>query len=106
MTVEKAPFGIFSAETDFSCICGAGGEICKETLLRKASEPTAHVAGFGTRVGGLRPSDTSHGFIENLKPDPEGSGFLVAIVSLTAPARCAMIKAKFRVDEQRRASSI
>jgi len=28
-------------------------------LLRKAAEPTAHVAGLGTRVGGLRPSDTS-----------------------------------------------
>jgi len=34
-------------------------ETCKEALLRKASEPTAHVAGFGTIVRGQRPSDTS-----------------------------------------------
>ncbi len=31
----------------------------RKALLRKASEPTAQVAGLGTRVGGLRPSDTS-----------------------------------------------
>ncbi|MCI5955934.1 MAG: hypothetical protein MRZ54_03010, partial [Clostridiales bacterium] len=45
--VEKARCAIFSAETGFTCACGAAGEPCKETLLRKASEPTAHVAGFG-----------------------------------------------------------
>jgi len=65
-TVEKAHYAIFSDETGFSCTFGAAGETCKETLLRKASEPTAHVAGFGTRAGGLRPSDTSHGFIDKL----------------------------------------
>ena len=32
---------------------------CKETLLRKASDLTAHVAEVGLTVGGLRPSDTS-----------------------------------------------
>jgi len=57
--VEKARCAIFSAETGFSCTFGAAGETCKETLLRKASEPTAHVAGFGLKVGGLRPSDAS-----------------------------------------------
>jgi len=31
----------------------------RKALLRKAAEPTAHVAGFGTRVRGLRPSNTS-----------------------------------------------
>jgi len=39
----------------------------RKALLRKAAEPTAHVAGFGTRVRGLRPSDTSQGFIDKLK---------------------------------------
>ena len=39
---------------------------CKETLLRKASDLTAHVAEVGLAVGGLRPSDTSHGFIDSL----------------------------------------
>ena len=52
---RKARCAIFSAETDFSCTFGAVGETCKETVLRKASEPTAHVAGFGTRVEGLLP---------------------------------------------------
>ena len=42
-------------------------ETCKETLLRKASEPSAHVAGFGTRVGGLRPSDTTYGVYRQAK---------------------------------------
>jgi len=64
--VEKARCAIFSAETGFSCTFGAAGETRKETLLRKASEPTAHVAGFGLEVGGLWPSDTSHGFIDKL----------------------------------------
>jgi len=37
----------------------AAANTVRKSLLRKDSEPTAHVAGFGTRVGGLRPSDTS-----------------------------------------------
>ncbi|MBR5546725.1 MAG: hypothetical protein IKU70_07065, partial [Clostridia bacterium] len=31
----------------------------RKALLRKASEADAHVVSFGTRVGGLRPSDAS-----------------------------------------------
>ena len=42
---------------------GAARETCKETLLRKASEADAHVVSFGTRVGGLWPSDTSYGIV-------------------------------------------
>jgi len=75
-TVEKARCAIFSAETGFSCTFGADGETRKETLLRKASEPTAHVAGFGLEVGGLRPSDTSHRLINKQKKLPSGSFFL------------------------------
>ena len=55
---------IFSAETGFHCTKGAVVKTCKETLLRKATEPTAHVAGLGIRVGGLRPSDTSLKFVD------------------------------------------
>ena len=59
--VEKSsPAAIFSAETGFPCTLGAAGKTCKETLLRKASEADAHVVSFGTRVGGLRPSDTTY----------------------------------------------
>ena len=43
-------------------------ETCKETLLRKASEADAHVVSFGTKVRGLRPSDTSYGVIDKLMP--------------------------------------
>jgi len=57
---KSSPAAIFSAETVFPCAKGAAGENGKETLLRKASEADAHVVSFGTRVGGLRPSDTSH----------------------------------------------
>ena len=38
-----------------------GVKTCEETLLRKASDHTAHVAEVGLEVGGLRPSDTSYG---------------------------------------------
>jgi len=34
----------------------------RNPLLRKGSETTAHVAGFGLAIGGLRPSNTSMGF--------------------------------------------
>ena len=35
-------------------------------MLRKGSETTAHVAGFGLAIGGLRPSNTSLGFFDIL----------------------------------------
>ena len=54
-TVEKARYAIFSAETGFTCAYGAAGEPCKETLLRKASGPTAHVAGAGIQSEGCDP---------------------------------------------------
>ena len=54
---KSSPAAILSARTRFPCACGAAGETCKETLLRKASESTAHVAGFGIQLGGLRPSE-------------------------------------------------
>jgi len=63
-TVEKARCAFFSAEdlhrlpTRLKARRAANG--VRKALLRKASEPTAHVAGFGTRVEGLRPSDTTH----------------------------------------------
>jgi len=60
-TVEKAHYAIFSDETVFPCALGTAGEDCKEALRSKASGPTAHVAGAGMKVGGLRPSDTSRG---------------------------------------------
>ncbi|MBQ7867673.1 MAG: hypothetical protein IJ354_05955, partial [Clostridia bacterium] len=41
------------------CTFGAAVKTCKETLLRKASDLTAHVAEVGLTVRGLRPSDTS-----------------------------------------------
>ena len=76
---KKLAKAIFSAETGFSCTFGAAGETCKETLLRKASEPTAHVAGFGMKVGGLRPSDASQGLINKLTGACKGSCFLSMI---------------------------
>ena len=38
-------------------------------MLRKGSETTAHVAGFGLAIRGLRPSDTSKGFFDSLAAD-------------------------------------
>ncbi|MBE5800909.1 MAG: hypothetical protein E7319_01310 [Clostridiales bacterium] len=34
----------------------------RNPLLRNGSETTAHVAGFGLTIGGVRPSDTSKTF--------------------------------------------
>ena len=36
-------------------------------MLRKAAETDVHAAGFGTKIGGLRPSDASQGFFDTLK---------------------------------------
>ena len=40
---------------------GAAGETCRETLLRKASEPAAHVAGFGLYLEGFGPPNLPKG---------------------------------------------
>ena len=39
----------------------------RKALLRKAAETDVHAAGFGTKIGGLRPSDASQGFFDSLK---------------------------------------
>ena len=44
---KSPPAAAFSAKTRFPCACGAAGETCKETLLRKPSESTAHVSEAG-----------------------------------------------------------
>jgi len=89
-TVEKARCAIFSAEglhrlpTRLTARRAANG--VRKALLRKAAEPTAHVAGFGTRIRGLRPSDTSQGFIDKLNEHPAYAGcssFLVVGSFLT-----------------------
>src|SRR5699024_133488 len=40
---------------------GAAGETCSETLLRKISEPAAHVAGFGLHLEGFGPPSLPKG---------------------------------------------
>ncbi len=35
-------------------------------MLRKAAETDLHAAGFGMKIEGLRPSDTSQGFFDTL----------------------------------------
>ena len=46
---------------------GAAGETCRETLLRKASEPAAHVAGFGWQLEGFGPPNLPKGFFDGPK---------------------------------------
>ena len=43
-----------------------GGKQCKETLLRKASESAAHVAGFGLHLEGYGPPNLPEGFFDSL----------------------------------------
>ena len=44
-----------------------GGKQCKETLLRKASESAAHVAGFGLHLEGYGPPNLPKRFFDSLK---------------------------------------
>ena len=46
-----------------------GGKQCKETLLRKASESAAHVAGFGLHLEDYGPPNLPEGFFDSLRPD-------------------------------------
>ena len=60
---------IFSAGgiTRFSCAFGAAGETCKETLLRKASESTAHVSEAGRPLKAGNLSRVHAGFLLQIK---------------------------------------
>ena len=64
---KKLACGDFSDRTRFPCAFSAAGETRRETLLRKASESTAHVAGFGFHSEGCGPPNLSEGFFDSLK---------------------------------------
>ena len=42
--------------------------------MRKAAETDVHAEGFGTKIGGLRPSDASQGFFDRLSARPLTGG--------------------------------
>ncbi len=55
-SVEKARFAVFSAETENPCsLRSRPGFSAGKPCLRKASESTAHVAGFGIHLEGFGP---------------------------------------------------
>src|SRR5699024_7473588 len=58
--------------TRFPCAFSAAGETRRETLLRKAPESTAHVAGFGVHSEGCGPPNLPEGFVDSLT-GPRGS---------------------------------
>ena len=68
--VKKHAYGGFFDETTVICIAPFAYEPTarraansdRNPLLRKGSETTVHAAGFGSTIGGLRPSDTSEAF--------------------------------------------
>ena len=73
---EKAALPAFSARTRFPCACGAAGETRRETLLRKASEPAAHVAGFGLQLEGFGPPNLPQGVLRrSAAADGTGRGW-------------------------------
>ena len=59
----------------------------RNPLLRKGSETTAHVAGFGLAIGGLRPSNTSMGFRQSETPQDvlRGSSLYIYVGLLLLP---------------------
>ena len=58
---KKLAFGDLFRQNRFYRTFGAAVKTCKETLLCKASDLTAHVAEVGLAIGGLAPFDTSQG---------------------------------------------
>ena len=64
---KKLACGDFSDRTRFPCAFSAAGETRRETLLRKASESTAHVAGFGFHSEGCGPPNLPEGFFDSLR---------------------------------------
>ena len=52
-----------------------GGKRRKETLLRKASESAAHVAGFGLHLEGCGPPNLPERFFDSLALPGNGEGF-------------------------------
>ena len=55
-SVEKARFAVFSAETENPCsLRSRPGFSARKPCLRKASESTAQVAGFGIHLEGFGP---------------------------------------------------
>ena len=60
--------GLFCREAHFACSLAArrAAKSVRKALLRKAAETDVHAAGFGSKIGGLRPSDTSQEFFDSL----------------------------------------
>ena len=59
---------LFCREALFACSPSAGqaAKHIREALLRKAAETDVRAAGFGIKIGGLRPSDTTQ-FLDSLR---------------------------------------
>ena len=63
-------------------------------MLRKAAETDVHAAGFGIKIGGLRPSDTSQGFFDKLREPRRASRKYYRIASsITDAIFCRTTKA-------------
>ena len=67
---KSSPNGeLFCREAHFACSPAARRAVksVRKALLRKAAETGVHAAGFGMKIGGLRPSDASRGVPDGLK---------------------------------------
>ncbi len=71
--VYAASLGGKISVTLFAARRAAGEQAKSLALLRKAAETDVHAAGFGTKIGGLRPSDASQGFFDSLKARRQAS---------------------------------
>ena len=63
--------GLFRQDTFPLRLGGAAGETRRETLLRKASEPAAHVAGFGLYLEGCGPPSLPNGGFSTVRGSHE-----------------------------------
>ena len=77
----------FPAKTRFPCAFSTAGETRKETLLRKASESTAHVAGFGIQLGGRGPPNLPEGFFDSLKTPAGIPAGVLGVIPWSSTAR-------------------
>ena len=63
-----------------------GGKQRKETLLRKACESAAHVAGFGLHLEGFSPPNLPEGFFDSLAARIQAGSFFSPFANIPASA--------------------
>ena len=79
---KSSPLAIFSDRTRFPCVFDAAGETRRETLLRKASESTAHVSEAGRPLEAGSLSRASAGCLLQIEALGKAPGIRISLGGL------------------------